>query len=125
MVIDDEADYATPNSKVNRQQRSSINNLTAELLGGKGIYIGVTATPGRLDLNRTHLNQNEFWIDLPPHAEYTGQEVFFPSTYELRELRYRLTLLPDNGDHSSFLRNALFQVQTGAWRVAQYRRRAL
>ncbi|HZF11543.1 MAG TPA: Z1 domain-containing protein [Thermoanaerobaculia bacterium] len=108
VVIDDEADYATPNSKINSQQRSSINKLTAELLGEKGIYIGVTATPGRLDLNRTHLNQNEFWIDFPPHAEYTGQEVFFPSTYELSDLKYRLSLLPDTGDYPLFLRNALF-----------------
>lgn len=108
VIIDDEADYATPNSKVNQQQRSSINNLTTELLGNKGIYIGVTATPGRLDLNRTHLNQNEFWIDFPPHIEYTGQAVFFPSTYELCDLKYRLSLLPDTGDHPSFLRKALF-----------------
>ncbi len=108
VVIDDEADYATPNSKVNRQERSSINNLTAELLGDEGTYIGVTATPGRLDLNRTHLNQNEFWIDFPPHGEYTGQEVFFPSTYKLDELRYTLRLLPDSGDYPSFLREALF-----------------
>jgi hypothetical protein len=108
VVIDDEADYATPNSKINRQQRSSINNLTTDLLGDSGTYIGVTATPGRLDLNRTHLNQNEFWIDFPPHAEYTGQEVFFPSTYELNDLKYRLCLLPDTGDYPSYLRNALF-----------------
>jgi len=108
VVIDDEADYATPNTKINSQQRSAINNLTADLIGDRGTYVGVTATPGRLDLNRTHLNQSQFWIDFPPHAEYTGQEVFFPSTYELGDLKYRLSLLPDTGDLPLYLRNALF-----------------
>lgn len=108
VVIDDEADYATPNSKVNSQQRSKINELTADLIGAEGIYIGVTATPGRLDLNRTHLNRNEYWIDFPPHSEYTGEAVFFPSTFELGQLRYRLKLLPDQGDYPVFLREALY-----------------
>jgi len=108
IVIDDEADFATPNSKVNSQQRSAINALTAELLGQEGVYIGVTATPGRLDLNRTHFNQNEFWIDFPPHSDYTGQAIFFPSTYELGGLKYLLTILPDHGDYPKFLREAIF-----------------
>jgi len=59
VIIDDEADYATPNSKVNKNEKSKINKLTADLLGDQGTYIGVTATPARLDLNRTHQNQNE------------------------------------------------------------------
>ena len=49
--------YATPNSKINRQEKSKINALTEKLIGKNGIYIGVTATPGRLDLNRTHKNE--------------------------------------------------------------------
>jgi hypothetical protein len=53
VIVDDEADYATPNAKINRQEKSRINELTGELIGEQGIYIGVTATPGRLDLNRT------------------------------------------------------------------------
>src|SRR5713101_6429609 len=63
VVIDDEADYATPNSKVNQHEKSRINELTGELIGEHGTYIGVTATPARLDLNKTHQNQNEHWID--------------------------------------------------------------
>ena len=47
VIIDDEADYATPNSKINRQEKSKINALTEKLIGKNGIYIGVTATPGR------------------------------------------------------------------------------
>ena len=62
VVIDDEADYATPNSNINKQEQSKINKLTGRLIGDDGIYIGVTATPARLDLNKTHDNQNESWV---------------------------------------------------------------
>lgn len=106
VIIDDEADYATPNSKINKNEASRINELTRDLIGDKGIYIGVTATPARLDLNRTHKNQNENWIDFPPHSNYTGQDVFFPTS--VNSLPYCLTLLPDTGDDPKYLRNALF-----------------
>jgi hypothetical protein len=79
-VIDDEADYATPNSKINQNDKTKINALVEQLLGKDGIYIGVTATPARLDLNSTFDNQNEHWIDFPVHPLYTGQETFFPTT---------------------------------------------
>jgi Z1 domain/Type III restriction enzyme, res subunit len=107
VVVDDEADYATPNSKINRQEKSRINELTEELIGEEGIYIGVTATPGRLDLNRTHKNQNERWIDFPPHDNYTGQEMFFPVSID--GLPYSLIFLPDTGDEPRHLREALFR----------------
>ncbi len=112
VVIDDEADYATPNSKVNQHEKSKINNLTGELIGEEGTYIGVTATPARLDLNRTHQNQNEHWIDFPPHSNYTGQDVFFPVSTE--RLPYRLTFLPDGGDDPKYLREALFSFMVNA-----------
>jgi hypothetical protein len=108
VIIDDEADYATPNAKVNVGERTKINALTQKLIGEEGVYIGVTATPARLDLNRTHDNQNEYWIDLPTHQNYTGQDVFFPSTFSLTQLPYKLVLLPNQGDHPSHLRKALF-----------------
>ena len=47
VVIDDEADYATPNAKVNKNEKTRINDLVGQLLGSDGIYIGVTATPAR------------------------------------------------------------------------------
>ncbi len=113
VIIDDEADYATPNSKINRQERSTINQLTAELIGPGGTYIGVTATPARLDLNKTHQNQNENWIDFPPHSNYTGQDIFFPVSIE--DLPYRLAFLPDAGDDPKHLREAFlsFMVNVG------------
>jgi hypothetical protein len=106
VVIDDEADYATPNSKINQHEKSRINELTEQLIGDQGIYIGVTATPARLDLNRTHKNRNEHWVDFPPHSNYTGQGIFFPVSLE--GLPYRLTFLPDSGDDPKYLREALF-----------------
>lgn len=106
VIIDDEADYATPNSKVNKKEKSRINDLTGQLIGNSGVYIGVTATPARLDLNKTHANQNEQWIDFPPHSNYTGQDIFFPVATE--SLPFKLTFLPDTGDDPKHLREALF-----------------
>jgi hypothetical protein len=107
-VIDDEADYATPNSKVNRNEKTRINELVGQLLGPDGIYIGVTATPARLDLNNTFDNQNEHWIDFPVHPLYTGQGTFFPTTADGFDLPFTLELLPSQGDEPKYLRTALF-----------------
>ncbi len=106
VIIDDEADYATPNSKINKKEKSKINELTGDLIGRDGIYIGVTATPARLDLNRTHDNLNESWIDFPTHSNYTGQDIFFPSNSA--NLQYNLTLLPDQGNGPKYIRDSLF-----------------
>ncbi len=109
IIVDDEADYATPNAKINKGEQTKINELVGNLLGSNGVYIGVTATPARLDLNNTFENENERWIDFPSHPEYTGQDVFFPTTLEkLHDIEYGLNLLPDTGDSPRFLRRALF-----------------
>lgn len=105
VVIDDEADFASPNSKINQLDVSKINALIRKLLGSEGIYIGVTATPARLDLNNTFDNDSSLWVDFPPHRYYTGQDVFFPMD---TEPNYRLTLLPDAGDDPKYVRRALF-----------------
>jgi hypothetical protein len=110
VVIDDEADYASPNGKVNKNEKTKINELIEKLIGIDGIYIGVTATPARLDLNNTFENNNERWVDFPPHQYYTGQDVFFPMQLPdtLEELPYRLVALPDDYDDPRYLREALF-----------------
>lgn len=106
VIIDDEADYATPNSKVNKDnEQSKINELTEKLIGNDGVYIGVTATPARLDLNRTHQNENEHWVDFEPHPLYTGRQTFFPSDFEFP---YSLVALPEEHDNPVYLRKALF-----------------
>ncbi len=106
VVIDDEADYASPNSKINTGQVTPINRLINDVLGATGAYIGVTATPARLDLNNTFANDNELWVLFPPHSKYTGQNVFFPLT---GPVAYRRTLLPDQGSDPKYAREALFR----------------
>lgn len=110
VVIDDEADYATPNGKVNLDERTRINELVGRLLGPTGIYVGVTATPARLDVNNTFNNDNRNWIDFPPHPDYTGHDVFFPTTTDTDGfgLRFKLELMPDTGDDPKYLRTAFF-----------------
>jgi hypothetical protein len=105
VVIDDEADYATPNAKVNRNTETKIHSQVRKLIG-KGLYIGVTATPARLDLNNTFENQIEHWVEFPPHPLYTGPAAFFPMG--LTEPAYRLNLLPDARDSAKHIREALF-----------------
>lgn len=95
VVIDDEADYATPNSKVNQGVKTPINDLVEQLIGKDGFYIGVTATPARLNLNNTYENDAEKWVQFAPHAKYTGQEVFFPLD---KKVTYRLKYLQQGGN---------------------------
>jgi len=106
VVIDDEADFATPNAAINRGEITKINRLVGQLIGNDGIYVGVTATPARLDLNNTFDNDNERWINFPVHSEYTGQDVFFPID---EAPQYKLELLAETGDGPAFLRQALFR----------------
>ena len=83
IIIDDEADYASPNSKINRigekgdVEKTKINERIYDLIGKDGIYIGVTATPARLDLNNTFENENHRWVYFKPHAAYKGQDFSF------------------------------------------------
>jgi hypothetical protein len=108
VVIDDEADYATPNAKVNSGQRTRINELIGDLLANDGQYIGVTATPARLDLNRTFENDQADWVNFAAHSKYSGKEFFFPTRCDVSKLGYQLRLLPDTRELSTHLRTALF-----------------
>jgi hypothetical protein len=108
VIIDDEADYATPNSKVNKGDKTKINELVEKLIGKDGTYIGVTATPARLDLNNTFRNENEKWVDFPPHPFYKGQSTFFPTATDSKEIDFKLNLLPETDDTPRYIRDALF-----------------
>ena len=109
VVIDDEADYATPNAKINKKnERTKINQLINDFVGTDGIYIGVTATPARLDLNNTLNNDKDKWICFDPHSSYKGHKVFFP----IRPLtksdgEFRLKYIPEGYDNGT-LRKSLF-----------------
>ena len=95
VVIDDEADYATPNSQINAGTKTKINQWVSDLLGSNGKYIGVTATPARLNLNNTFQNDTNNWVKFPPHSLYTGQNTFFP--LDSQNLPYRLKSLTQGG----------------------------
>lgn len=114
IVIDDEADYATPNAKINKNEITAINGGVQELgdlrPSGSGRYIGVTATPARLDLNNTFLNDSKHWVFLDSHSEYKGRQFFFPVSEEERRVsNYQLVKLPDNTDDPKLLRHAVFR----------------
>lgn len=108
VIIDDEADYASPNSKINKNERNAINALISDLLSDNGLYIGVTATPARLDLNNTFNNDNTKWIYFEPHPDYTGQKSFFPPNITNKtKLPYVLNLLSEAGDTPSILEESV------------------
>jgi hypothetical protein len=106
VVIDDEADYATPNAKINAGTKTRINELVGALIGEEGYYVGVTATPARLDLNNTFQNDTDKWVNFHPHVHYTGQDVFFP--IDRKDVPYRLKLL-DGGPDLKASRDALIR----------------
>jgi hypothetical protein len=106
VIIDDEADFATPNALINKGDVTRINALIKQLISKDGIYIGVTATPARLDLNNTFDNDNEKWVNFPPHEAYTGQDVFFPLD---TAAEFSLQTLPDSDDNPKYLREAIFR----------------
>lgn len=108
VVIDDEADYATPNAKINKDEETRINELVKKLrnLGHDGVWIGVTATPARLDLNNTLENSREKWVHFAPHPDYCGHEIFFPPV-DSESVPFTLVGLADAHDQADYLRNAL------------------
>tara|TARA_B110000240_G_scaffold197376_1_gene252376 strand:- start:1224 stop:3134 length:1911 start_codon:yes stop_codon:yes gene_type:complete len=108
VIIDDEADYASVDTKINKKgETSKINELVDTLLDQKngGVYIGVTATPIRLYLNNTFNNESQEWIFLDSHEKYKGRAFFFPK----QEKQYILKLLPDDKDDPTFLRQAVLR----------------
>ena len=114
VIIDDEADFATPNAKINKQELTKINECLGTLgrfsSSDSGIYIGVTATPARLDLNNTFLNDSRDWVFLRTHSNYKGRSFFFPvSPEEVRASDYVLVKLPATTDDPKLLRNAIFR----------------
>lgn len=112
IVIDDEADYATPNSLVNKNDKTPINERIEKIIGESGRYIGVTATPARLNLNNTFNNDSKLWVKFPAHRMYTGQDEFFPMEIDeigVKGLKYKLFLMSERNDDFSHERSALFR----------------
>lgn len=113
IVIDDEADYASPDGNINKQDydKTKINKLISKLLVNDGRYIGVTATPARLNLNNTFQNESENWVNFAPHPAYVGQDFFFPSD---GEVDFRLhTFKEDEGDEKPEIEDAVIHFMCG------------
>jgi hypothetical protein len=113
IVIDDEADYASPDGNVNRPEydKTKINKLISKLISDDGIYIGVTATPARLNLNNTFQNESERWVDFAPHPLYVGQNFFFPHS---EKCCYRLhTFKSDEGNERTEIQKAILHFLCG------------
>jgi hypothetical protein len=119
IIIDDEADYASPNSKINKinpsnmdeELKSVINELITKIMNANGIWLGVTATPGRLDLNNSFANNNKRWVYLPPHDNYYGQYSFFPIKYKkegISSCEFNIKTLGETGDDPSYLKEAAY-----------------
>ena len=118
VIIDDEADYASPNAKINKvdakgeSERTKINDRIFNLLKNGGVYIGVTATPARLDLNNTFKNENHRWVFFKPHAAYKGQDFFFPIDRKGNdfEVDYNIHFLKDESyNPSKELRDSIYR----------------
>ncbi len=111
VILDDEADYATPDSNIGKRRKeepTAINRKMKELVGD-GQYIGVTATPGRLDLNNTLFNDADKWVYCKPDNGYTGVNYFFPEDPSEIDNNYTLTIHPSDKDYPPYLQKAIYR----------------
>ena len=111
IVLDDEADYATPDSNIGKRRKMDPTRINQHMkaLVGNGYYIGVTATPGRLDLNNTLFNDAKKWVYCSPGAGYTGVNYFFPENQSEIPNNYTLTLLPSDTSYKTHLQKAIYR----------------
>ena len=88
LLIDDEADYASINTKSHKKEVTTTNNLIRNLLSlfSKSTYVAYTATPFAnifIDPNDNCYSENDdlfpsdFMIKLPVPDKYLGQDFFF------------------------------------------------
>lgn len=83
LILDDEADQATPNSAAAADQLTKINHLVREIWAEvpTGTYLGYTATPFAnifMDpYDEEELYPSDFIIDLPRPKDYFGAERLF------------------------------------------------
>ncbi len=91
LLIDDEADYASINTKHHKDEVTATNNGIRKLLKlfHKNTYVGYTATPFAnifIDPDESSYSKeddlfpSDFMIKIPTPENYLGQDFFFPST---------------------------------------------
>lgn len=82
IIIDDEADAASLNTKINKQQVSTINSRLNDLkeLSNNSVYIQVTATPQALLLQTVRSGwKPNFVYYFPPGLNYIGGDFIYAS----------------------------------------------
>ena len=80
-IIDDEADAASLNNKVNQGDVSSINRFLQEIIGTaqSSIYLQMTGTPQSLLLQSSTSGWHPLFVDyFEPGKKYIGGNFFFP-----------------------------------------------
>jgi len=98
LLIDDEADYASINTKHHKDEVTAINQAIRKLLSlfNRNTYVGYTASPFAnifIDPDENDFNEeddlfpSDFMIKLPTPSNYMGQDVFFKSnSQEVEEI---------------------------------------
>ena len=105
LFIDDEADYASINTKHEKGDITAINNNIRKILSlfNRSTYIGYTATPFAnifIDPDEEHINIGDdlfpadFMIRIPTPDSYVGQKHFFQSNNETK--RDPIIIVDDN-----------------------------
>lgn len=94
LLIDDEADYASINTKHHKEEVTATNNCIRKLLSlfGRNTYIGYTATPFAnifIDPDDNEYSEeddlfpSDFMIKIPVPDNYVGQDFYFgPRNYQ-------------------------------------------
>lgn len=105
LLIDDEADYASINTKHEKGNITAINNNIRKLLSlfNRSTYIGYTATPFAnifIDPDEEHVDigddlfPEDFMIRIPTPDNYVGQKHFFQSNNDSK--KDPIVILDDN-----------------------------
>ena len=93
LLIDDEADYSSINTKHHKEEVTATNNAIRKLLSlfNKNTYVGYTATPFAnifIDPDESSYSDeddlfpSDFMVKLPTPSNYMGQDFFFGSDSE-------------------------------------------
>lgn len=105
-IIDDEADNASLNTLVNKNEQSTINKHLDEIknLASSSIYLQVTATPQAVLLQSKISGWKPSFIHyFPPGNGYLGGDFFYPDhgSYAIRTTGDELEELKDESDYIS------------------------
>ena len=99
LLIDDEADFATVNTRVDRGEITKTNEYIRSILSlfHKSTYVGYTATPfanifidpdNSEEMLGDDLYPKDFMIKIPVPENYSGQDFFYGSR-GLRKLKFQ------------------------------------